>query len=109
MISARGTRATSPCASPDGTAYHVLAWRRSAVPPTGMAIDHVGGGGGSEAHSSSVRWVRRGGGGGGGGRGGRGWRRRGGRDRERGGGGEPGQGAQRLGQQCTRLQRPGRH
>src|SRR5688500_18367400 len=53
MTSARGTNATSPCASPDGTAYPELASRRSAAPPTGIVIDHGGGGGGSSAGSSS--------------------------------------------------------
>src|SRR3954453_4530074 len=67
MTSARGTSATSACASPDGAAYHVLAWRRSGVPPAGMVIDHGGGGGGSGAASSSVGAVGLGGGGGGGG------------------------------------------
>src|SRR3954451_17219016 len=68
MISARGTRAMSPCASPDGTAYQVLASRRSAVPPTGMVIDHGGGGGGvSAGASSSAGGVAPGGGAGGGG------------------------------------------
>src|SRR5690349_2734194 len=69
MTSARGTRATSPCASPDGTAYQVLACRRSAVPPTGIVIDQGGGGGGSGVASSSVG-VGLGGGVGGGGAGG---------------------------------------
>src|SRR5687768_17585647 len=66
MTSAFGTRATSPCASPDGIAYQVLAARRSAVPPTGMVIDHGGGGGGSSgAGSSSGDGAGLGGGGGG--------------------------------------------
>src|SRR5690349_18809703 len=67
MTSDRGTSATSPCASPEGTAYHVVAWRRSAVPPTGIVIDHGGGGGGSAVASSSAGGAGLGGGGGGGG------------------------------------------
>src|SRR3954452_19605725 len=53
MTSDRGTTAMSPCASPDGTAYQVLASRRSAVPLTGRASDHGGGGGGAGSTGSS--------------------------------------------------------
>src|SRR3954453_8778081 len=68
MTSERGTRAMSPWASPDGTAYQVVSERRSADPPTGRVNDHGGGGGGaSSGGPSSVGGAGLGGGGGGGG------------------------------------------
>src|SRR4051795_8002648 len=125
MTSERGTRATSPWASPDGTAYQVVSERRSADPPTGRVNDHGGGGGGaSSGGPSSVGGAGLGGGGGGGGAAGgmieiegggekpgrsrSGWGRGGEHDRDRGGGREPRQFPQRLGQQRPGLQLGGR-